>query len=89
MLKGQQAYTIIKPITFIPWLVAQDEIFLPITEKEVPGVYPYYMVSNYGRIHNIYSITPFMYMLGAFNILMYNFCRQETITLPPILQAKS
>lgn len=60
MLKGQQAYAIIKPITFIPWLVAQDEIFLPITEKEVPGVYPYYMVSNYGRIHNIYSITPFM-----------------------------
>lgn len=27
------------------------------------------------------NITPYMYMLGAFNILMYNFCRQETITL--------
>ena len=27
------------------------------------------------------NITPYMYMLGAFNILMYNFCKQETITL--------
>lgn len=29
-----------------------DEVWLHITDKEIPGIAPYYMVSNYGKIYN-------------------------------------
>ena len=61
MLEGQRKYDRIKPFSLIPWIISQDEIFLQITEREVPGIYPYYMISNYGRIFHIYNkINPFM-----------------------------
>lgn len=45
----------IKPIYFYPKLLSCDEIFLPITEKSVPKIAPYYIVSNYGRVYNYYN----------------------------------
>lgn len=31
------------------------EVFLPITDREVPGIQPYYLISNFGRIWHIYE----------------------------------
>lgn len=60
MVKGQQQYTQIKPFAIIPYLIAPDEIFLPVTEQAIPGVYPYYMISNYGRVFLKFREMPFM-----------------------------
>lgn len=49
-----------KPFFFIPWVIEPDEIFVTITEKAVPGILPYYMISNYGRIFYMYNrMNPF------------------------------
>lgn len=60
MLKGQSTYNERKLIDFIPYKVAPDEIFVYVTDKEVPRVKPYYMVSNYGRVFMRYNQIPFM-----------------------------
>lgn len=66
MIKGQQQFTQVKPFVIIPYIIAQDEIFLPVTEQAIPGVYPYYMISNYGRVFLKYGKTPFMsYVLDS------------------------
>lgn len=44
-----------KPFFIIPWVIADDEIFVDITDIAVPGIYPYYMISNYGRVFNKYN----------------------------------
>lgn len=43
------------PIYFIPNLIAIDEIFIKLTDQSVPFIAPYYIISNYGRIYNIYE----------------------------------
>lgn len=48
-------YDLNKPFFIIPWVIEPDEIFLDITEDAIPGIYPYYMISNYGRIFNKYN----------------------------------
>lgn len=47
----------VKPIVFLPELIAPDEKFAFITEQSVENrmVKPYYMISTYGRVFNIYS----------------------------------
>ena len=66
MIKGQQQFTQVKPFVIIPYIIAPDEIFLPVTEQAIPGVYPYYMISNYGRVFLKYGKTPFMsYVLDS------------------------
>ena len=55
MRKGQNRYGNI-PLYKIPTnLIYNDEIFLPITEKIVPDVLPYYLISNYGRLWHKYK----------------------------------
>lgn len=48
-----------KPIDVIPYLIAPDEEFRYITDREFPGVCPYYMISNYGRMYLRYGEVPF------------------------------
>ena len=36
-------------------LIATDELFVNITDTMLPGVYDWYMVSNYGRVYSKYS----------------------------------
>ena len=60
MLKGQNMYNRYTVIDFIPYLVAPDEMFVPITDKIVKGVKPYYLISNYGRIYLRHNTTPWM-----------------------------
>ena len=43
-------YKLINPVAFNRYLIAPDEIFLDITPDIIPGVRPYYMISNYGRV---------------------------------------
>lgn len=38
-----------------PETLCEPEIFLPITDQAVPGVAPYYLISNYGRIWHRYK----------------------------------
>lgn len=55
MRKGQNRYGNI-PLYKMPTnLIYNDEIFLPITEKIVPDVLPYYLISNYGRLWHKYK----------------------------------
>ena len=55
MRKGQNRYGNI-PLYKMPTnLIYNDEIFLPITEKIVPDVLPYYLISNYGRLWHKYT----------------------------------
>jgi hypothetical protein len=45
----------------IPQLIAQDEVFLSISERAYANLMPYYVISNYGRLYNYYTqrfITP-------------------------------
>lgn len=60
MLKGQNMHDYYKLIDFIPYTVAPDEKFVYITPDIVPGVKPYYMISNYGRIFLRFSTIPWM-----------------------------
>lgn len=39
----------------LPEYIAPDERFVPITDLVCPGVLPIYLISNYGRVYNIYS----------------------------------
>ena len=66
MRKGQRLYTkedIIHPISFFPvesqliQAPIYGEIFVDITEKMVPDILPYYMISNYGRMWHKYKCT--------------------------------
>lgn len=45
------------PFHFVPdpQIYFPLEQFLPITEQAVPGIKPYYMISNYGRIWHVYD----------------------------------
>lgn len=45
------------PLRFVPpqEQLMLPEVFLPITDKAAPGVKPYYMISNYGRIWHVYD----------------------------------
>lgn len=55
MLKGYKTYENV-PIYFIPRpIVMPPEEFRDITEQMVPGIRPYYMISNYGRIFHKYK----------------------------------
>ena len=56
MRKGEHLYnTEICPISFIPKPVTiQPEVFAHITDRVVPGVLDYYLISNYGRIFHKY-----------------------------------
>lgn len=50
MRKGQRLYdSSISPISFRP-VIMQPEVFMPITDRVVPGVMDYYLISNYGRL---------------------------------------
>ena len=42
------------PFHFVPQPLVVEE-FRPITDQAVPGIKPYYMISNYGRIFHIYE----------------------------------
>ena len=60
MKNGLGKYShIYKPFDIIPYLVAPDEEFRYVTNKEVPGVFPYYMISNYGRMYLRFGDVPF------------------------------
>jgi hypothetical protein len=57
MVAGQQLYRN-QAISFFPGqedLIAIDEQFVQLTDFCIPGLYDYYLVSNYGRIFNKYS----------------------------------
>ena len=60
MNRGQDMHCEFKPIDFIPYTVAPDEVFKYITPDIIPGVKPYYMISNYGRIYMRFSRIPWM-----------------------------
>lgn len=58
MRKGQGLYNL-HPVYFVP---GQDqlqtlppEVFVDVTDLMVPGVQPYYMISNYGRLWHKYK----------------------------------
>lgn len=55
--KGTRLYDVsLKPgIYHLPEDVGDNEHFEPITNKVAPGVMPYYSISNYGRVMNVYS----------------------------------
>lgn len=55
MVKNQQQYQFTKPIVCIPYLIAVDEVFIPVTSQAIPGVYDYYLISNYGRVYLKYK----------------------------------
>lgn len=59
MRLGQSLYRddVTHPVHFMPIQsqYMQPEIFRPITSDVVPGVKPYYMISNYGRIWHVYK----------------------------------
>lgn len=55
MLKGYKTYENI-PIYFIPQPITMPpEEFRDITDAIIPGVRPYYMISNYGRLFHKYK----------------------------------
>lgn len=57
MRKGEAAYQY-RPISFIVQakdLIAPDEIFVNIPQSQIPGIYNYYMISNYGRVYNRFT----------------------------------
>ena len=59
MRKGQHLCDInaIHPIKFVPMNpINIPEVFVDITDQIVPGVLPYYMISNYGRIWHKYEL---------------------------------
>lgn len=43
-----------QPIYFIPELIAPNEQFVLIDDKVIEGIIPRYLVSNYGRVYDIY-----------------------------------
>ena len=53
--KGSKKHPYLKPIFIYPQLISPDEIFVPISQSIVPYCLPYYIISNYGRIYNIYE----------------------------------
>lgn len=59
MRKGQRLYNDNCPIYFVPTqeniIQVVPEVFVDITETVVPGILPYYMISNYGRIWHKYK----------------------------------
>lgn len=55
--KGGRLYdtSVIRPIFFEPEDTPKGEQFRKITDEVCPEIMPYYAVSNYGRVMNIYS----------------------------------
>lgn len=55
--KGQRAYDpeMTPAVFFMPPDRGETEDFIPLTQEVAPGVMPYYAISNYGRVMNIYS----------------------------------
>lgn len=49
---GDNKCKYISPIYFDPMPLLINEYFVPITDIAVPGIKPYYLISNYGRIYN-------------------------------------
>ena len=54
--KGTRLYNteLEKPIFFVPD-IQKGEQFKMITDEVAPGIMPYYAISNYGRIENIFT----------------------------------
>ena len=48
-------YNINQPISPFIKVINPRETFIDITDKILPGVYPYYMVSNFGRVYHKYT----------------------------------
>lgn len=55
--KGGRLYdtSVVRPIFFEPEDTPEGEQFQKITDEVCPEIMPYYAVSNYGRVMNIYS----------------------------------
>lgn len=43
---------VIKPVYYLPEKLFPNEEWREITDKLIPGIQPYYIVSNYGRVYN-------------------------------------
>lgn len=72
MFKKKSTYSMVRPISIIPYIVAPDEIFVPINNLAISNIKPYYLISNYGRIYNIYTKTFMMYIVDTKGYLSCN-----------------
>lgn len=48
-------YNISKPISPFISVIDNREVFIDIDDRILPGVYPYYMVSNFGRVYHKFT----------------------------------
>ena len=41
MFKKESTYSMVRPISIIPYIIAPDEIFVPINNLAIPNIKPY------------------------------------------------